>query len=375
MPLTAPAHAMTPRLAVAILLCAVLAASAARAVSPAETAASILARNLQARGVDRWKTFDTMRLRGAVTSRGKTVPVLVLRKRPNRLRQETAFDGGTVIAAFDGRTAWAINPFRGTDAPRRLTGAEAEDAAAQADFDGPLVDPAAHGFTVALAGAEAVDGRQAYRLTLTKPDAPGHDFLIDAATWLEIRSVTTTRQDGRPVTLDTDFDDYRSVDGVMVPFRVRTSMDGQAVSVMQVERVELGVRIPDAVFGMPKGAENRIGQCAMEGSLRCGRPWQRVQWLSPLSKSECVERLTSGVGRNQSVSWGPLTSLVVTVLGNSFTVSAAMSSRRAWSRPTCMAFSWRQGEGHSLSHALARISLYCRPHCLCSCWGACSLRP
>ena len=62
--------------AVAILLCAVLAAAAARAVSSAETAASILARNLQARGVDQWKTFYTMRLRGTVTSRGKPVATI-----------------------------------------------------------------------------------------------------------------------------------------------------------------------------------------------------------------------------------------------------------------------------------------------------------
>lgn len=238
--------------ALAILLAAFLAGLAGQPVPPAETAESVLAHNLEARGFDRWKPFYTMRLRGTVTSRGKTVPVLVLRKRPNRLRQETAFDAGTVVAAFDGRRAWAINPFSGSDAPRRLSGSEVEEAAAQADFDGPLVDPAAHGFAVELAGAESVDGRPAYRLTLKKGDSPGQDVLIDAATWLEIKSVTTVSQDGRPAALETAFDDYRSVDGVMVPFRIRTFVDGQAESVMQVERVDLGVPIADAVFRMPK---------------------------------------------------------------------------------------------------------------------------
>jgi len=236
----------------AILLAAFVAGLAGQPVSPAETAESVLAHNLEARGFDRWKPFYTMRLRGTVTSRGKTVPVLVLRKRPNRLRQETAFDAGTVIAAFDGRRAWAINPFSGSDAPRRLTGSEVDDAAAQADFDGPLVDPAAHGFAVALVGAESVDGRPAYRLRLKKPGSPGQDFLIDATTWLEIKSVTTVSRDGRPATLETAFDDYRSVDGVMVPFRIVTSIGGQTVSVMQVERVDLGVPIADALFVMPK---------------------------------------------------------------------------------------------------------------------------
>jgi outer membrane lipoprotein-sorting protein len=214
----------------------------------AQTADELVARNLAARGLSRWRTVQTMRLTGKVTSSGREVPVVVWRKRPNLMRQETAFPIGTVVAIFDGERAWTVNPFTGGETPREITGPPVDVAREQADFDGLLVDYRAKGHAIALDGMETIEGRRAVRLTLTKKNGHKQELLLDADTALEIATFTIVSREGRPARLETRLDDYRSVDGVMVPFRIRDFVDDVLTSELVVEKVELDVRIDAGVF-------------------------------------------------------------------------------------------------------------------------------
>jgi len=218
----------------------------------AQTAEDLIARNLKARGVDRWRSVQTMRLSGAATAGGRTVPVVVLRKRPNLMRQETAFPAGTVVSVFDGRRAWTVNPYLGSNAPREFTGPSLDLAREQADFDGLLVDYKAKGHTVELAGTETANGRSAHRITLTKKNGLKQDFVLDAETALEIKTVMFVSDAGRLAALETELGDYRSVGGVLVPFLIRDFVDGKLISELVVESVELNARIDDKSFRMGK---------------------------------------------------------------------------------------------------------------------------
>jgi outer membrane lipoprotein-sorting protein len=238
---------MTARRAAVVLAVALLPlVEAGRAV--AQTAEEVVARNLAARGLDRWRAVQTMRLTGAATAGGRTVPVVVLRKRPNLMRQETAFPAGTVVAVFDGRRAWTINPYLGSRTPREVSGPLLELAREQADFDGLLVDYAAKGHRIELAGTETLDGRAAHRVILTKRDGLKHDFLIDAETALEIKTVAFVSRAGRLAVSETELGDYRQVGGVTIPFRVRDFVDGSLVSELVVQQVELDVKVDDRSF-------------------------------------------------------------------------------------------------------------------------------
>lgn len=235
----------------AVLMTAALLFVAGTVEARAQTADRIITRNLAARGIDRWKTVKTLRLTGTITSAGRTVPVIVLRQRPNLIRQETAFEGGTIVAAFDGRRAWTINPFAGASAPQQGTVAEARRAREQADFDGVLVNYWLKGHTVELGGTEQVNGRPARRLTVRTRSGQVLDLLIDAETALEVKTIARETRDGGSVTVETEFGDYRKVRGVMVPHRVRSLVDGQVSSEMIVDKVELNVPIDPRVFRMP----------------------------------------------------------------------------------------------------------------------------
>src|SRR3974390_1046035 len=99
-------------------------------------------------------------------------------------------------------------------------------AAAEQELDGPLIDYAAKGTKVALEGVEAIDGRNAYKLALSFKNGQARHVWIDAQSFLEVRLDGTRRLDGRQRPMYTALGDYKSVDGLMIPHRMETSVDG-----------------------------------------------------------------------------------------------------------------------------------------------------
>lgn len=236
------------------------------------TAGAVVGRHLAARGYNRWRNIATLRLTGTVTSGGRTVPIVVLRKRPYLMRQETRFESGTIVIAFDGRQAWTIDPFLGAGTAERLTGRQAADVWDQADFDGPLVNYRTKGHQISFVGDERLDGRLIHRLRVRKKNGRVQEFLIDAATNLELRTITTVVRDGETLTLEADFEDYRSIDGVMVAHRIRTIVAGQLASELAVEKVEFDVPIAADAFSSAQ-SPSRPGMAPIRHLESTVRPW------------------------------------------------------------------------------------------------------
>jgi hypothetical protein len=103
-----------------------------------------------------------------------------------------------------------------------------------------------------LVGVERVDDRDAYVLQ-GKPDSvTTHRMYFDVITGLLRREITTTETLLVPLEEQVDYDDYRDVGGVQLPFRVRTS-DGAPYStttriIMEIRR---NVPVADSLFRAP----------------------------------------------------------------------------------------------------------------------------
>jgi hypothetical protein len=100
---------------------------------------------------------------------------------------------------------------------------ELKIASYQADLDGPLVDYAAKGTHVELEGTEKVEGRNTYKIKVT--EKTGHTFhvWVDAVTFLEAKMEGQPRRlDGTDHPVEVYYRDYRSVDGLQIPFILET---------------------------------------------------------------------------------------------------------------------------------------------------------
>jgi outer membrane lipoprotein-sorting protein len=213
----------------------------------------IVAKNLQAKGgLEKIRAVQTLKQTSKMSLPGGIVGTLTMYgKRPNMTRQELTLTaiGMTVINAFDGQTAWSVNPMQGMATPTVVTGPMAELVKEQSDFDGPLVDYKTKGYTVEFVGTETLGTRKVYHLKLTRKDQRVQHCYIDVETNLETKTTGET-----PTGLaEQEMSDYRDVDGLKMPFLVRTIFGGVEQVKIEVEKIEVNARFDDGVFKMPKG--------------------------------------------------------------------------------------------------------------------------
>jgi hypothetical protein len=74
-------------------------------------------------------------------------------------------------------------------------------------------------------------------------------YYLDIETALEVK-LTTETESG---TVEQELLDYRDVEGIKIPFLIRTIANGVKQGEIKVEKVEFNVKIDDAIFRMPKG--------------------------------------------------------------------------------------------------------------------------
>lgn len=238
------------RIVGAALVCT-LAAGLAAAQTPSVD--ELVAKHLAARGgLEKLQSVSTMRLQGTMNIQGMDMPLTVLSKRPNKMRQEMTMQGQTVIQAYDGQTVWAINPMMGSTSPQAIQGPPADAVKSQSLFDGPLVGYKDRGDTLEVVGPADVAGARTWKLKLTRQDGKAMHIYLDADSGLEKQWSATMEQGGMTMEIDTIMSDHQPVDGIQVARTMRTLVGGQAMGALTVSSVEFNVPIDDAVFSMPK---------------------------------------------------------------------------------------------------------------------------
>lgn len=221
----------------------------------------IIAKNLRAKGgLDKIRAVETLKQRSHLTmySPGGNfeATLVIYGKRPNMTRQEMDMAGQMMVSAFDGQVAWQINPAMGMMTPTQIPGPQADVIREQSDFDGPLVDYKAKGYTIDLVGTEPMGDRKVYHLKLTGKDQRVQHCYLDVETGLEAKVVT----DSQIGPLEQQLSDYRDVEGLKIPFSIRSLVSGHDQAWIQVEKVEVNSKIDDAIFRMPKGPGWRPGE-------------------------------------------------------------------------------------------------------------------
>jgi hypothetical protein len=220
----------------------------------AQNVDEIVARHVEAiGGIDRLRAIQSVRMKGRVSA-GAGREAVVVREvlRPDKIRTEFTVQGVTGVYAFDGERGWKVSPFEGSSAPVLMEDEEAAQAADQADIEGPLVDWRAKGHRVALLGKETLDGRDVHKLEVTLRSGRVLYQYLDAETFLRVRAQSTRLLRGHEVDIETTFDDYREVQGVLFPHSIETGAVGRPRRLeIQVEEIELNPPLDGSYFQMP----------------------------------------------------------------------------------------------------------------------------
>ena len=263
------------------------------------SAAEIVDKNVAARGgLEAWRAVKTMSLTGKLGAGGNQratlqvptpgptsasgrrssirptstrpaeeiqLPFLMELARPRKMRFELEFNGQTAIQVYDGANGWKLRPFLNRRVVEPYTADEMKTASMQADLDGPLVDYAAKGTRIELAGMEKVEDRNAYKIKLTMKDGQSIHVWVDALTFLEKKIEGQPRRlDGVDHPVEVYFSDYRPVSGLMIPFTLETKVLRVSQTVqgfkdptvppekVNIEKVVINPKFDDAVFSKPQ---------------------------------------------------------------------------------------------------------------------------
>ena len=205
-------------------------------------------------GADKLKAIQTVKATGKASLMGGQLetPVVMQAKRPTSVRMEMTIQGKSFVQAFDGTTAWTINPYGASPDPQKSGEEDTKAARDDADFiDGALVEYKAKGNTVELLGKEDADGTQAYKLKVTKKSGTVEYDYLDAQTFLPLKSTGTRKQMGQEFDFESRPSNFKPVNGVLMPFSLEQKVSGKPMMQLTLEKIEANVPMDDSLFRLP----------------------------------------------------------------------------------------------------------------------------
>lgn len=211
-----------------------------------------IARRHAERAGDRLAALVALRAEGRTFINGEVVPFLLVAQRPNRLRVESFTPVRRALQVYDGETPpWTSHSETKGGYPQDMAEGDAREFIINADFDGPLVNSAAKGFSVDYAGEEPIEGRPAHKLLVM--DRSDHLFFlwVDTQTAEIVKRTVYRVNNGQRVAVDTLFKDFRPVGGVMQPHHIETMVNGRLVHVTVIDRMEANPSVAPAKFARP----------------------------------------------------------------------------------------------------------------------------
>jgi len=220
----------------------------------AQTAEELVSKNIQAKGgIDKIKAVNTVAMNGKIYVQGITAEISQEQKRPNMLGQNFTVQGMTQVQAYDGTTAWQIQPFNGRKDPELMGEDEARGLIEQADIDGPLVDYASKGNKVEYLGHDTVDGDDAYKLKVTLKNGDIIYYYLDPDTYLEVKTEKQEFIRGNVRETEQELGSYKQVAGVYYPYSLEGGTKGNPGDHVRItmDKIEVNVPIDDSLFKMP----------------------------------------------------------------------------------------------------------------------------
>lgn len=199
--------------------------------------------------------------KGTLAVEGQEIkgPMEVYERAPNfRYVKVEITSMGAQESGCDGKVLWEKTIM----GPRILEGEERAMAQRESRFNAVLFWRDFFS-DVEFAGEEDVNGQACYRLNYTTKTGTKESTWHDKKTYLPVKVTMTVKGPTGEIPLEIFPEDYRKVDGVLIPFKtIQAIGGGMQRIVLTLESVEHNVDIPDARFKLPPEIQELVDQAA-----------------------------------------------------------------------------------------------------------------
>lgn len=196
-------------------------------------------------GAKKWKAIKSRKTTISLAQSGVNIPGYIVGDESNREKLQLTFNGMTMIQAYDGTTAWTVNPFQGITAPTKLEGEQAKQVS-ETSFLDEFIDYSKRGFTISYEGEEDFDGAACHKLKLTKKSGTESVHYFNKETGLQMGE--SQMANGQPSV--TYYGDYKEVEGVKMPMKI-SQRTGIAPFTITITEVEFNLEVADTEFAYP----------------------------------------------------------------------------------------------------------------------------
>ena len=232
--------------------------SAANAVpkpdAPTPSLKEILARAEKSMGgSEAWKNTYTMMMKGVLQTEDASafVAIEIYKKAPDKslLKMKLPQDM-EMREVCDGKSAWMEDPRGGY---HEFKGAELESRLKRSQFSeqSKMILLAATGKVL---GADKIGLHSVYVVEYSSQKNETTKLYFDEESGLVLRSEETAAKPDGTYTTKLDMDDYRNVDGMMVPFRMKRTEKGSVIKI-KLTQVKNNLPIEDEMFVKPASAK------------------------------------------------------------------------------------------------------------------------
>lgn len=182
-----------------------------------------------------------------IVQMGMSGSLTYYQKEPNKMRMDMEIMGMAITQAFDGESAWGINPQTGSieDMPED----QAKEMKRQSLGNDAVLHPEKYGITYAYKGKETIEGKEYYNLEQTFEDGFTVILYIDTTSGLLYKSKSKgTSIMGMEVDQEVFVSDYKDVEGLMVAHMMRIIQDGEEAITMTFTDVKFNTGLEDSLF-------------------------------------------------------------------------------------------------------------------------------
>jgi hypothetical protein len=221
----------------------------------AQTVDEVIAKNIQARGgMEKIKAIQTVRTTGKFSQDSFRAVYVQENKRQEKVREELIVQGLAQVQAYDGKTGWQINPFRGRKDAELMSQDDTKTLLVDGDIDGLLVDYREKGHQAELLGHDSLEGTDCFKIKLTEKNGDIRYYFLDADSYLELKIETQSSIRGEIQYTETWYGDYEQIQGVYFPFAIESNEVGSdSRQKFMVEKIEVNVPLDNTLFSMPAG--------------------------------------------------------------------------------------------------------------------------
>jgi len=226
---------------------ALLAAFMVASVCSAQSLDEIANKYYAANGIENLEKAQTLTMQGTISQMGMELPITIMVKKPNKVKVLQEYSGMEIIVLFDGEKGYMVNPLTGSSDPVEIPGDQLSNIQEYNVFRDSFLEAFKAG-RVTLDGEEDVEGKPAFKLTITSEAGTTTTLFIDKGSYLTVKTAQTVNQMGQEMLVESYVREHKVINGARFGTVIAQFVNGSELGGMTFEKIEIDTPIDDSVF-------------------------------------------------------------------------------------------------------------------------------